>query len=255
VIKFLYVPPFAGSNFLAKHLLWDNLPMVVRGGNPTYESSINEYITERDLSDNPSNSAKEHALMYLVGKKEKFEEQTKGIAHLHNIKVLKEDFYELPFWDFPMFAHECLRLNDPWITHFFKNCMKLFIRIYEEENLKCKRITHYHFSRYVPDFQYSDYCSHLNILLDDKSTELCMKLSAHKHKQSPISKGEALHCRATLKNVTNTLEYSKLFFDLDEEEIYKLFDYFDNASYFENNKDLVIEDFKNYTKKNFELVE
>jgi len=255
MIKFLYVPPFAGSNFLAKHLLWSNFPKDIGGGKPIYQNSINEYIIERELADTPSNSAKEHVMMYLVGKKDKFEEQTKDIAEVHNVKILKDHFYELPFWDFPMFGHECLRLENEWLNTFFKKSLKLFIKIYSEENLKCKRITHFHFSRYIPDFEHGDYCSHLNILLDDESLELCYKLSAHKHKQSLLSKGNALQCNATLKNVTDTLQYSKLFFDLDEEEIYKLFDYFDNTSYFKNNKDLIIEDFRNYTKKNFELIQ
>ena len=260
MIKFFYVPPFAGSNFLAKHLLWDNNPPIGVGNPPNkslqnYNANDNEYRIERDKLEQVSNYSREMCLMYLLGKKDILEEKTKSIADEDNVKSIFEGFYQLPFWDFPMFIHKCMRLNDPWITNFFKQCMKLFIKTYKKENAKCYRITHYHFSRYIPDFEFGDYCSHLNVTLDDKAKDLCAKLSRFKHIKSDSFHPSALQCDATINNVPNTVDYSKLFFDLDEEELYKLFDFFDKTLYFENNKDLIIEDFRNYTKKNFELVE
>jgi hypothetical protein len=249
MIKFFYVPPFAGSNFLAKHLLWDNTPPIGIGNNKSlqnYNANDNEYRIERDKLEKVSNHQHEMCFMFLVGKKDIFEEKTKSIADEDNVKSILEGFYQLPFWDFPMFIHQCMRLNDPWLTNFFKQCMILFIRTYKKENAKCYRI---------PDFEYGDYCSHLNMILDDKAKDLCAKLSRFKHIKSDSFHPGALQCDDTINSVPNTVDYSKLFFDLDEEELYKLFDFFDKALYFENNKDLIIEDFRNYTKKNFELVE
>ena len=252
MIKFLYAPPFAGSNFLAKHLLWDNNPPK----NSWYKEEDNEYQIDREIADKVSNTGREMAFMFLIGKKDIFEKivTDNNIIEEHNTKIILEYFYELPFYDFIMFSHKAMNLKDPWITNFFKQCMKLFIKTYKDENLKCRRVTHFHFSRYIPDFEYGDYCSHLNLELDDKAKDLCAKLSGLKSFKHSNFNPDAVQCNATINNVPNTISYSKMFFDLDANEIYKAFDYFDNTLYFENNKDLIIEDFENYTKKNFELI-
>ena len=109
MIKFFYVPPFAGSNFLAKHLLWDNTPPIGIGNNKSlqnYTANDNEYRIERDKLPKVSNSQREMCFMFLVGKKDTFEEKTKSIADEDNVKSILEGFYQLPFWDFPMFIHQ-----------------------------------------------------------------------------------------------------------------------------------------------------
>ena len=53
---------------------------------------------------------------------------------------------------------------------------------------------------------------------------------------------------------TKNIEYSKIFFDLDEQEIRKLFVYFDKQAYFDNHKYDIIYEFKKYTEENRRLI-
>ena len=52
----------------------------------------------------------------------------------------------------------------------------------------------------------------------------------------------------TVENSEN-VEYSKIFFDLDEQEIRKLFVHFNKQAYFDNHKYDIIYEFKNIQKK------
>ena len=45
-----------------------------------------------------------------------------------------------------------------------------------------------------------------------------------------------------------------MFFDLDEQEIRKLFTYFDKQAYFDNHKYDIIYEFKKYTEENRRLI-
>ena len=93
MIKFLYAPPFAGSNFLAKHLLWDNNPPK----NSWYKEEDNEYQIDREIADKVSNTGREMAFMFLIGKKDIFEKIfTLGNKGLKNPKEeLRNASYKL----------------------------------------------------------------------------------------------------------------------------------------------------------------
>ena len=56
----------------------------------------------------------------------------------------------------------------------------------------------------------------------------------------------------TVENSEN-VEYSKIFFDLDEQEIRKLFVHFNKQAYFDNHKYDIIYEFKKYTEENRRL--
>ena len=85
--------------------------------------------------------------------------------------------------------------------------------------------------------------------MDEEFTDLCVKLSKIKGVKE-LEKN--LNCKKTIENSEN-LDYSKMFFDLDEQEIRKLFTYFDKQSYFDNHKYDIIYEFKKYTEENRRL--
>lgn len=235
MIKFLYVPPCAGSNFLAKQLLWEN-------NTTNHNIENNEYFSEREITDPLPKDAIEEAQIYLAGQKEELTKRIKS-------KMILEHYDDLPFWDYLMFS-EGVDFNDKWTNNFFKNITNLFIQIYETNGLTCNRITHYHYNRYLDDLKTRDYVKHLNIYMDKESTDLCIKLSNFKG----IKELEQnLNCKKTVENSEN-VEYSKIFFDLDEQEIRKLFVYFDKQEYFDNHKYDIIYEFKKYTEENRRLI-
>lgn len=234
MIKFLYVPPCAGSNFLAKQLLWENK-------STNHNIKTNEYFSEREISDPLPKEAIEEAHTFLSG------QQQELIKRIQSKMILKY-YDDLPFWDYMMFT-EGVDFNDKWTNQFFKNITNLFIRVYETNRLTCNRITHYHYNRYLNNFKTSDYVKHLNVYMDEESTDLCVKLSKIKGVKE-LEKN--LNCKKTIENSEN-LDYSKMFFDLDEQEIRKLFAYFDKQSYFDNHKYDIIYEFKKYTEENRRL--
>ena len=236
MIKFLYVPPCAGSNFLAKHLLWESKPI-------NHNIKTNEYFSEREISDPLPKEAIEEVHKLLSGG------QKQELAKRIKSKMILEYYDDLPFWDYMMFT-EGVNFNDRWTNQFFKNITNLFIRVYEKNGLTCNRITHYHYSRYLENYKTSEYVKHLNVYMDKDSTDFCIKLSKIKGVKE-LEKN--LNCKKTIKNSEN-VEYSKIFFDLNEQEIRKLFVYFNKQAYFDNHKYDIIYEFKKYTEENRRLI-
>lgn len=241
MIKILYVPPGAGSNFLANHLLWEGKPPGWEGRKPNHNTRTNEYSIEREILDPLPKGAIEEAQKFLSGKKQELEKRIES-------KAILESYDDLPFWDYMMFAGS-IDFNDKWTHDFFRNVTNLFIRVYEKYGLTCNRITHYHYNAYLNNIKKTDYVKHLNVYLDKDSLNLCKKLSWKKSRQRI---GPDINNVETVENSEN-VEYSKIFFDLDEQEIRKLFVHFNKQAYFDNHKYDIIYEFKKYTEENRRL--
>jgi hypothetical protein len=146
------------------------------------------------------------------------------------------------------------------IEEYFRQCKNSWYRMFEKNKWSLHSVTHEHPHAHVS--------SKLNLPINMKTmafevdavTDVYVRLLADMKGgilQEPawylVSHEDYNNKSARLSD--ETISYRKVFFDNDENEIKRLYAFFDNLEYFEENKIDIIKDFKKYHNFNIQTLE
>ena len=288
-----YVQAGAGSNFLAKHCLWNNNIDNQYG----FDEGTNEYHVQRDrtladqIKSERNNGWEADELL-----QDRTNEITPILKSIHAHLVLADENK----WDYPFSdkvhadnREELLnnRLDKLWredtglwtisfiqpfydvvipeeiknqieeAQRYFAQCREYYFKLCEENNWDVDLITHLH--------PYETYSSLLTLPYDFKS--LAVELDAtmdmymtglldikvytpKSHYEELIGESCDLFVNRSVVYSDDSVSYRKIFFDKDDKELRKIYEFFDNVDYFEENKTDIRAKFNEYHNNNLKVV-
>ena len=289
----LYVPAGAASNFLAKHILWADTVSVESSYNAnsfTNEFFYHREKVDGRLIDTVSfekfrPTERIHTLTYtLIPLLEQLDEFISNAHYPHggqrgsdgdlreslrdNINVLwlqDASMYTSPYLNFQNFivdslpseVRECLTKVEDCFAEF----REYYYQLCELNSYKSFIISHKHPKLSIsPRIKLPDTFKTLAVTID-KEVDMVLfalldiKQGEIKDEYSMMDQTEdELFLNKSAMLSDETVSYKKIFFENDESEIRKMFDFFDNGEYFDNNKVHLIQEFKNYNDNNMNQI-
>lgn len=223
------------------------------------DTLANKYPTGFEIGNQWRQGKKEMMLELLqeyIQKVDNKEIEVNVPQHLMNLESFKKFsdnlWLTMPFKDNSMILYQWLCLKDRKADAFVKSCITMYFKIHELENEDSFVISHDHPLKEVPTVRLPNNLKTMAIDADNRTIELTQKLLRHKKGMA----GEVnlhLYALPTIKLSDQKVCYGKLFFDNDEDEIKRLFVFFKKSKYFEENKEKILESFREYHKRNMEL--
>tara|TARA_B100000953_G_scaffold146115_1_gene120922 strand:+ start:83 stop:1027 length:945 start_codon:yes stop_codon:yes gene_type:complete len=293
-----YVQAGAGSNFLAKHCLWDT---TWTWGDISkqydYSEQTNEFHVQRDrtlaeqIKLELNNGWEADELL-----RERTTEVLPILKSIHDHLVLaEENKWDYPFQSTTHTANREELLNNrldklwredssPWITAFsqpfynavipeeiknkleeaqryFAQCREYYFKLCEENNWDVDLITHIHpYLSYSPSltlpYDFKSLAVELDATMDMYMTGL-LDIKVHtpkSHYEELIGESCDLFVNRSVVYSDDSVSYRKIFFDKDDKELRKIYEFFDNVDYFEENKTDIRTKFNEYHNNNLKVV-
>jgi hypothetical protein len=283
-----YVPVGAGSNFLAGKCLWTN-----KADSKQYvdhkDLGPNEYYFDREqINKNWSFLSEINPAKYNIHVQEFLEENLDTISKIKSIlielsKIInpeqKEDFVMGSINNIhKMFENDCSYHSDVFINFdypelsivedkirevedYFAMCRWYYWNICEKNDYNAFMISHKRpLESISPRLKLPENFKTLAMELDAETTRFVGALQDIKSdnydpngfpRQFSKSYNENFRC---VENSDDTVSYRKIFFENNVEEIRKMYDFFDNADYFEENKTNIMKEFKEYHDNNMIVI-
>jgi hypothetical protein len=285
MLRQMYVPPGAGGNFIALHSLWNGDKMVING----IKEDVNEYILSRQKStlwdiNNKKSSDYELVFSGMYPELKKYwdvwnskVEFSNGwilrfsLSHFFRLlqennvslpayEVLTRDYFWLPIGDYSIY-YGMLAGKSEQLDDFCKRLMDMCWEVHKKENKDLMSIVHYHPGLHFKGYDYSTdietLCLSINECEDYISDLLAIKHSVQDPLQgySPILKRQTIRQKDFVTQKSDIIvEYKKVFFDNNPDEIRKLYEFFDNEDFFDTNKKDILGWFKTYDRDNQKIV-
>ena len=266
----MYVPSGASANFIAFKCLWCDDKSVLYAK----EENVNEFsvskqkstlwdIRTRNRLDAPklfSQTYPKLAKYFEVWNDKDFSFSTFKNLLLKVKLDVKDDLLTDKFW-LPIFDYSIyLTLQSgkiPLLDDFLKKLMNMCWEAHEQENKELMSITHYHPGLNFKGYDYSTDIEKLCLSIND-CEDYISDLLAIKHSSTRFA--NPVHYRVD-NNIFDqqksdiVVEYRKVFFENDEDEIRKLYEFFGNEDYFDKNTNDITTKFKQYHNDNFRVWE
>jgi hypothetical protein len=167
---------------------------------------------------------------------------------------------------------------------YFVQCREYYYSVCDRNNWNVEKISHHHPYDEIPGIKLPENFESLAMYLDEQTTEFVRIIFEIKrgngrserfrkfyteylisNKTLPDrtvrklpSIGYAPHTvddeAKILASISNDVDYRKIFFENDEDEIRKMYDFFDNEEHFDKNKMSIMKEFKEYHQRNMELI-
>ena len=255
-----YVPPGAGSNFLANKCMWAS---DIKSYKSVDNVSTNEFFYHREKV---NNTTIEETLFSEDFTNEDLISETKEIksillelesnipAHSTIINSI-EDLWRRD-WSYYLIA-----FSDQQIQDYFIRCREYYFEVCESMNWNSSIITHLH-----PHIAISSQLKlpknfkSLAMELDSKTTMFMGALGDIKSDNYEPNaytnnvgnqSDENFRC---VQNSDDSVSYRKIFFENNVEEIRRMYDFFGNVKYFDENKMVIMKEFKDYHNNNMIVI-
>ena len=284
-----YVPPGAGSNFISGKCLWTTGEDVEQYGT---DNSTNEFYVNREKIDYGRNSLQSDMLLGeqvandLTSETKKIipvlleldkrltaldlDEQGKTLRPrvIAIIEHLWKSDYSMITESFGISHAEEHDRIDEHVGHltdltedYFAKCRETYFNLCEEMNWDSFIITHTNpHSAISPRLKFPNNFKSLAIELEPETNKFIGALQDIKsNNYSPSGCVDKIGGKVG-KNVRcvefsdDSVSYRKIFFENDENEIRTMYEFFDNANYFDENKTIIMKEFKEYHNNNMKVI-
>tara|TARA_B100000767_G_scaffold121302_1_gene115655 strand:- start:1457 stop:2317 length:861 start_codon:yes stop_codon:yes gene_type:complete len=146
------------------------------------------------------------------------------------------------------------------IEEYFRHCKNNWYRMFVSNNWSLHSITHEHPHAFVSSKLNMPYSMKTMAFEVDAVTDVYVRLLADMkdgtlEEPSWYEKSHEEYNNKSARLSDETVSYRKVFFDNDENEIKRLYTFFNNLEYFEENKTDIIKDFKEYHTSNIQTLE
>ena len=285
----MYVPPGAGGNFIGLHALWcgsENLHSQLDGVHFIEKTATNEFKIPRQHStlwDLHNQKSSDHELMFVSMYPElkkyhevwnTFFEFSSGeisrfsLSHFFQLlreaeisisayEVLTRNFFWLPIFDYSMF-YSMIGGKSEKLDDYCKHLMDMCWEIHKKENKDLRSIAHYHPGLDFKDYDYSTDIDTLCLSIsgcEDYITDLMEIKSGSQDQNHPNELPDGIRHAINDNKYDQqkseiVVEYKKVFFKNDGDEIRKLYKFFGNEEYFDKNTNDITTAFGQYHKDN-----
>ena len=276
-----YVPAGAGSNFLAGKCLWTN-----KADSKQYvdhkDLGPNEYYFDREqINNNWSFLSEINPAKYDIHLQEFLEENLDTISKIK--EVLKElnniiDSVQTINNIHLMWDHDCSYHCDTFINFdypelsiveekirevedYFAKCREYYWNICEKNDYNVSMISHKRpLESISPRLKLPENFKTLAMELDGFTTMFANALQYIKSDNYEPNaytnnvgnqSDENFRC---VQNSDDSVSYRKIFLENDENEIRRMYDFFGNVNYFDENKTVIMKEFKDYHDSNMEVI-
>jgi len=276
-----YVPVGAGSNFLAGKCLWTN-----KADSKQYvdhkDLGPNEYYFDREqINNNWSFLSEINPAKYDIHLQEFLEENLDTISKIK--EVLKElnniiDSVQTINNIHLMWDHDCSYHCDTFINFdypelsiveekirevedYFAKCREYYWNICEKNDYNVSMISHKRpLESISPRLKLPENFKTLAMELDGFTTMFANALQYIKSDNYEPNaytnnvghqSDENFRC---VQNSDDSVSYRKIFLENDENEIRRMYDFFGNVNYFDENKTVIMKEFKDYHDSNMEVI-
>ena len=146
------------------------------------------------------------------------------------------------------------------IEEYFRHCKNNWYRMFVSNNWNLYSITHEHPHAFVSSKLNIPHNMKTMAFEVDAVTDVYVRLLADMkdgilEEPSWYEKSHEEYNNTSARLSDETVSYRKVFFDNDENEIKRLYAFFNNLEYFEENKTDIIRDFKEYHISNIQTLE
>ena len=146
------------------------------------------------------------------------------------------------------------------IEEYFRHCKNNWYKMFEDNNWSLHSITHDHPRTFVSSRLNMPHNMKTMAFEVDAVTDVYVRLLADMkdgglEESSWYEKSQEDYNNRSARLSDETISYRKVFFDNDENEIKRLYAFFNNLEYFEENKIDTINDFKKYHDSNIQTLE
>tara|TARA_B100000953_G_scaffold275325_1_gene248706 strand:- start:293 stop:1243 length:951 start_codon:yes stop_codon:yes gene_type:complete len=280
----MYIYPGAGSNFIAWNCLWNadvSSKLYIKEG-------VNEYLVPRQKStlwdcNSKKSSGNELTFAETYPELKKYWDVWNSTFEFSNgwidrfslsqffrlmqqnnvslsaYEVLTRDYFWLPIFDYSIY-YGLQAGKSEQLDGYCKHLMDMCWEIHEKENKDLMSIVHYHPGLNFKGYDYSTdiktLCLSINECEDYISDLLAIKHSV----QDPYTTSPPTLERLTIRQNDFEIqksdiivEYKKVFFDNNPDEIRKLYEFFENEDYFDKNRNDIMTIFKQYHNSNLRI--
>ena len=171
------------------------------------------------------------------------------------------DFWREPStFKYQSFLGECYTTAKPStitrVQEYFTVCRELYFKYCIAQGWYSDIINHEHPKRMMPNIKFPDKSKTLALKTAELST-YCTALSMIK--SGTLDRARLLSAvdKVAEDNVTfsdDVVDYRKVFFENDRDEIRKMYEFFGNEEYFDNGDTVIISQFKQYNDKNVDII-
>lgn len=274
----MYVPSGASANFIAFKCMWCDDEKTRFSSNDKAHKNVNEYSVLKQKSTlwdvrtlHRSASPNQFSQTYpkLAKSSEVWDDKDFSFSTFKDLlkegkfdgKVLEDwEWYWLPIFDYSIY----LTLpagRIPLLDTYLKKLINMCWKAHEQENKELMSITHYHPGLNLKGYEYSTDIEKLCLSING-CEDYISDLLAIKHNSTRFNNEVSDFCRYRIDNnifdqqkSDIVVEYRKVFFENDEDEIRKLYEFFGNEDYFDKNTNDITTKFKQYHNDNFRVWE
>jgi hypothetical protein len=285
-----YVQPGAGSNFIAGKCIWTNEANLNIQHGQDHDTNLltNEFYFQREKVWNDS-------VVHTTGSIgieifESFEADEDLILETKRMKPLLIELHEYintsrserpvvinnieHLWrgDWTMHTH-CfferanreLEQNEratylaTQAQDFFAQCREYYFKLCEQHNWKSHIITHQHpYDTISPRIKLPKNFKSLAMELDEMTHEITRTLDDIKNnlKLEDFRKDNfSQRSNSCTEFADDIVSYKKIFIENNEDEIRKMYEFFGNEEYFDENKMIIMKEYKEYNDNNMKLIQ
>ena len=153
---------------------------------------------------------------------------------------------------------------------YFVQCREYYYSVCERNNWNVEKISHHHPYDEIPGIKLPENFKSLAMYLEEQSmifVHMLLEIKRGNGRSERFrkyteyieylisNKMKADRTDRKFPFIGNDADYRKIFFDNDEVEIRKMYDFFDNEEYFDKNKMSIMKEFKEYHEANMALIQ
>lgn len=285
MLRHMYVLPGAGGNFIALHCLWRN--QINLGG---INTEINRFDVPRQYStlwDFNNKKSSYHELVFASmypelkkhydvwntmvefpnGNNRRFAlSQFFRLLHQNRVspgayEVLTKDYFWLPIFDYSIYYGISAGRSEE-LDYYCKYLMDMCWETHKSQGKDLISIIHYHPEQCFEEYNYPSGVETLGVSINDCEefiTDLMAIKSNVQDENSLNHPPEGIrhaidNCTVNEERSDINLEYKKIFFDNDIDEMRELYKFCGNEDFFDTNKKDILGWFKTYNRDNQKIV-
>jgi hypothetical protein len=143
------------------------------------------------------------------------------------------------------------------VQEYFTVCREFYFKYCIDKGWNSDIITHVHPKRLMPNIKFPDKGKTLAMNIGNLifyCTALSMIKSDTLDRERLMKYNNSVHEDDNVKFSDDAVDYRKIFFKNDRDEIRKMYEFFGNEEYFDNNETVILSQFKQYNDKNVDLI-
>lgn len=153
---------------------------------------------------------------------------------------------------------------------YFVQCREYYYSVCERNNWNVEKISHHHLYDEIPGIKLPEKFESLAMYLDEQTAEFVRIILEIKRGNGRSERFRKFYTEylisdknedvfkkdlgADVDQSDDAVDYRKIFFENNTDEVRKMYDFFDNKEHFDKNKMSIMKEFKEYHQRNMELI-